>query len=229
MGGQPGQARLSLLRTAKLRIRGNGSPSQRGRRWSTRSFGAFALSRVRERVPNIQEANDYVGRGWHGTEIGVLPGCDARYRGPCHRNRIIGDTVLYGTAGGVVAVLGRAGRNAGADIPSGVTYVFDQADTFASRLNHEMVRLADLDHEDVEWLSRLLQPHYNRTASAQVRRPGRQFTCGRGKQTAYRQSAPMVMDNRLACSQTIVGPIACTFCLLHRRESAIGIQCRKMW
>ena len=37
-------------------------------------------------------------------------------------------------------------------------YVLDEADTMASR-HHEMVLLADLDHEDKELLSRLRQLH----------------------------------------------------------------------
>ena len=52
---------------------------------------------------------------------------------------------------------------------NGVAYVFDEADTFASRLNHEMVLLADLDHDDAALLSRLLQLHQQRTHSARAR------------------------------------------------------------
>ena len=64
---------------------------------------------------------------------------------------------------------GRAGRNFGAGMSNGVAYVFDEADTVASRLNHEMVLLADLDPHDTELLSRLRQLHQQRTNSARAR------------------------------------------------------------
>ena len=35
------------------------------------------------------------------------------------------------------------GRNFGAGMSNGVAYVFDESETFAGRLNHEMVLLAD--------------------------------------------------------------------------------------
>ena len=56
-----------------------------------------------------------------------------------------------------------------AGMSNGVAYLFDEADTFASRLNHEMVLSADLDHDDTELLSRLLQLHQQRTNSARAR------------------------------------------------------------
>ena len=50
--------------------------------------------------------------------------------------------------GGVVAVLGRAGRNFGAGMSNGLAYVFDETDTFASRVNHDLVVLAEADQQD---------------------------------------------------------------------------------
>ncbi|HUF36587.1 MAG TPA: glutamate synthase large subunit, partial [Gemmatimonadales bacterium] len=70
---------------------------------------------------------------------------------------------------GIVVVLGRAGRNFGAGMSNGVAYVLDEAGTFASRLNPDMVELADLDGRDVEVLHRLVREHEERTASPRAR------------------------------------------------------------
>ena len=71
--------------------------------------------------------------------------------------------------GGVVAVLGRAGRNFGAGMSNGLAYVFDETDTFASRVNHDMVVLGELDQDDESLLMLLLRTHVLRTASARGR------------------------------------------------------------
>jgi glutamate synthase domain-containing protein 3 len=52
---------------------------------------------------------------------------------------------------------------------NGVAYVFDESETFAGRLNHEMVLLADLDSDDTRLLTQLLQVHITRTGSARAR------------------------------------------------------------
>ena len=71
--------------------------------------------------------------------------------------------------GGVVAVLGRAGRNFGAGMSNGVAYVLDETDTFASRVNHDLVLLGDLDPDDEALLLLLLRTHVARTASVRGR------------------------------------------------------------
>jgi glutamate synthase domain-containing protein 2/glutamate synthase domain-containing protein 1/glutamate synthase domain-containing protein 3 len=71
--------------------------------------------------------------------------------------------------GGIVLVLGRAGRNFGAGMSNGVAYVIDEAGTFASRLNDDMVELAELDGDDVELLRRLIREHEEKTVSARAR------------------------------------------------------------
>jgi glutamate synthase domain-containing protein 2/glutamate synthase domain-containing protein 3 len=71
--------------------------------------------------------------------------------------------------GGIVVVLGRAGRNFGAGMSNGVAYVLDEAGTFESRVNHDMVGLEDLDEHDVEVLRRLLREHEEKTASPRAR------------------------------------------------------------
>jgi glutamate synthase domain-containing protein 3 len=71
--------------------------------------------------------------------------------------------------GGIVVVLGRAGRNFGAGMSNGVAYVLDEAGTFASRVNHDMVGLEELDESDVAVLRRLVREHEEKTASPRAR------------------------------------------------------------
>jgi glutamate synthase (ferredoxin) len=71
--------------------------------------------------------------------------------------------------GGIVAVLGRAGRNFGAGMSNGLAYVMDETGTFESRLNHELVSLEELDAEDLEVLTRLLREHEEKTVSPRAR------------------------------------------------------------
>ena len=71
--------------------------------------------------------------------------------------------------GGIVAVLGRAGRNFAAGMSNGVAYVMDEAGTFGSRVNHDMVEATDLDHVDSELLHRLVREHEEKTVSARAR------------------------------------------------------------
>ncbi|MBA3556068.1 MAG: glutamate synthase subunit alpha, partial [Gemmatimonadales bacterium] len=70
---------------------------------------------------------------------------------------------------GIVAVLGRAGRNFGAGMSNGVAYVLDESGNFGSRLNRDLVDLAELDERDVELLHRLVREHEERTASPRAR------------------------------------------------------------
>jgi glutamate synthase (ferredoxin) len=71
--------------------------------------------------------------------------------------------------GGIVVVLGRAGRNFGAGMSNGLAYVLDEADTFASRVNGDMVELGELETEDVELLRKLIREHEEKTVSARAR------------------------------------------------------------
>ena len=71
--------------------------------------------------------------------------------------------------GGIVVLLGRAGRNFGAGMSNGVAYVLDEARTFEGRINHDMVEAAELDDEDVEVLHRLVREHEEKTASPRAR------------------------------------------------------------
>jgi glutamate synthase domain-containing protein 3 len=71
---------------------------------------------------------------------------------------------------GIVVVLGRAGRNFGAGMSNGVAYVVDEAGTFESRVNKDMVELAELDESDLALLQRLIREHEEKTASPRARR-----------------------------------------------------------
>ena len=71
--------------------------------------------------------------------------------------------------GGIVVVLGRAGRNFGAGMSNGVAYVIDEAGTFTSRVNRDMVDLERLEEQDVELLRRLIQEHEEKTVSPRAR------------------------------------------------------------
>jgi glutamate synthase domain-containing protein 3 len=70
---------------------------------------------------------------------------------------------------GIVLVLGRAGRNFAAGMSNGVAYVIDEAGTFPSRLNGDMVELGQLDGEDIEVVRKLIREHEEKTVSARAR------------------------------------------------------------
>ena len=92
-----------------------------------------------------------------------------RNSGACAVVEGVGNHACEYMTGGIVAVLGRAGRNFGAGMSNGVAYVFDESETFAGRLNHEMVLLADLDGEDTMLVQQLLRLQITRTGSARAR------------------------------------------------------------
>jgi glutamate synthase (ferredoxin) len=71
--------------------------------------------------------------------------------------------------GGIVVVLGRAGRNFGAGMSNGVAYVIDESGTFSTRLNNDMVDLKEVDGEDLELLRKLIHEHEEKTVSARAR------------------------------------------------------------
>ena len=71
---------------------------------------------------------------------------------------------------GIVVVLGRAGRNFGAGMSNGVAYVVDEAGTFESRVNKDMVETSALDDADLALLQRLIREHEEKTASPRARR-----------------------------------------------------------
>jgi glutamate synthase (NADPH/NADH) large chain/glutamate synthase (ferredoxin) len=71
--------------------------------------------------------------------------------------------------GGIVVVLGRAGRNLGAGMSNGVAYVLDESRTLHERVNFDMVDLEELDGEDEAVLRRLVREHEEKTTSPRAR------------------------------------------------------------
>jgi glutamate synthase (ferredoxin) len=71
--------------------------------------------------------------------------------------------------GGIVVVLGRAGRNFGAGMSNGLAYVLDESGTFDARVNREMVELTQVDAVDLELLQKLVREHEEKTVSARAR------------------------------------------------------------
>lgn len=92
-----------------------------------------------------------------------------RNSGACAVVEGVGNHACEYMTGGVVAVLGRAGRNFGAGMSNGIAYVFDETDTFTSRVNHDLVVLGEPDAEDDALLLLLLRTHAVRTASPRAR------------------------------------------------------------
>ncbi|HET8624160.1 MAG TPA: hypothetical protein VFM14_11395, partial [Gemmatimonadales bacterium] len=71
--------------------------------------------------------------------------------------------------GGIVVLLGRAGRNLGAGMSNGVAYVLDEGRTLHERHNPDMVELTDLDPEDEDVVLRLVREHEEKTTSPRAR------------------------------------------------------------
>ncbi|HEX5386330.1 MAG TPA: glutamate synthase large subunit [Gemmatimonadales bacterium] len=72
--------------------------------------------------------------------------------------------------GGIIVVLGRAGRNLGAGMSNGMAYALDEAGTLKDRVNPDMVDLVSLDAEDEELLLALIREHEEKTTSPRARR-----------------------------------------------------------
>jgi glutamate synthase (NADPH) large chain len=78
----------------------------------------------------------------------------------------VGDHGCEYMTGGVVVVLGSAGRNFGAGMSGGVAFVLDEDGAFASRCNMGMIELGDLsDPDDQALVHGLIEEHVARTES----------------------------------------------------------------
>jgi glutamate synthase domain-containing protein 3 len=118
-----------------------------------------------------------------------------RNSGACAVVEGVGNHGCEYMTGGVVAVLGRAGRNFGAGMSNGVAYVFDEAGDFAGRLNHELVVLGELDADDASLLALLLEAHVAHTGSARGRWLLGQGSAGHG---AWRKVKPRGRGSEVA-------------------------------
>ena len=74
----------------------------------------------------------------------------------------------YMTAG-VVVVLGPVGRNFAAGMSNGIAYVLDEAETFAARLNSDMVQVRALEPSDEAVVLDLVREHLTATGSTRAR------------------------------------------------------------
>ena len=74
----------------------------------------------------------------------------------------------YMTAG-VVVVLGPVGRNFAAGMSNGIAYVLDEAETFAARLNSDMVQVRALEPSDEAVVLDLVREHLAATGSTRAR------------------------------------------------------------
>jgi glutamate synthase domain-containing protein 3 len=137
------------------------------------SGGRLAVS-PREGVRYVAEENIIVGNvALYGATAG-----EAFFRGIagerfCVRNsgamavvEGVGDHGCEYMTAGVVAVLGRTGRNFAAGMSGGIAFVMDRDGTFASRCNTSMVDLDPLDDEDDAMLRSLVCRHAEHTSSA---------------------------------------------------------------
>jgi glutamate synthase (ferredoxin) len=77
----------------------------------------------------------------------------------------VGDHGCEYMTGGLVLVLGSTGRNFGAGMTGGLAYVFDEAGSFASRCNTDMVQINQLDSQDAIDIRTLLVLHHELTGS----------------------------------------------------------------
>jgi len=77
----------------------------------------------------------------------------------------IGDHGCEYMTGGIIAILGRTGRNFGAGMSGGVAFVYDPDKTFQSRCNMEMILLEPLQIDDQNMLKNLIDNHAKYTGS----------------------------------------------------------------
>ncbi len=115
----------------------------------------------------------------------------------------------YMTAG-IVVVLGRAGRNFGAGMSNGLAYVLDEAGTFHSRVNGDMVALETLEEEDEQLLHRLIHAHEEKTASPRARNLLVEWDAVRGlfRRIAPRNAPALISATRSAfLRRSLVEPL----------------------
>jgi glutamate synthase (NADPH/NADH) large chain len=81
----------------------------------------------------------------------------------------VGDHGCEYMTGGVVLVIGTAGRNFGAGMSGGIAFVLDDDATFETRCNRAMVEIEELaDPEDQALVRELLVEHVERTESVRA-------------------------------------------------------------
>ncbi len=82
----------------------------------------------------------------------------------------IGDNGCEYMTGGYVVVLGRAGRNFGAGMSGGISYVLDEAGDFPRRVNVQMVGIEKLeDAKEIATVRAMVQKHFDYTKSERAK------------------------------------------------------------
>lgn len=77
-----------------------------------------------------------------------------------------GDHCCEYMTGGVVVMLGRVGRNVGAGMTGGISYFYDNDDSFAEKVNPEIVKMQRLATTDGEaQLKHMIERHFELTGS----------------------------------------------------------------
>ncbi|WP_420453579.1 glutamate synthase large subunit [Ilumatobacter sp.] len=114
-------------------------------------------------------AGNVIGYGATGGEIFLRGVVGERF---CVRNsgalavsEGVGDHGCEYMTGGRVVVLGATGRNFGAGMSGGIAFVHDAIGDFAERVNHEMVRVEELDGDDRAFLHETVVRHRDLTGS----------------------------------------------------------------
>ena len=82
----------------------------------------------------------------------------------------IGDHGCEYMTGGRAIILGSTGRNFAAGMSGGVAFVYDEDQSFAGKVNHEMVSLSGLDDSDAAFVRSQIEAHLEETASAVAQR-----------------------------------------------------------
>ncbi len=78
----------------------------------------------------------------------------------------VGDHGCEYMTGGIVVILGDAGRNFAAGMSGGIAYVYDVKGKFADNCNLEMVDLDPVDNDDAVVLKQMIQKHFDTTGSS---------------------------------------------------------------
>ncbi len=81
----------------------------------------------------------------------------------------IGEHGLEYMTGGKVVILGNVGRNFGAGMSGGISYVYDKDNTFADKCNMELILLEELTNEDNQDLKTIIENHYKYTNSEKAK------------------------------------------------------------
>lgn len=77
----------------------------------------------------------------------------------------VGDHGLEYMTSGTVVLLGKCGLNFAAGMSGGIAYVYDNDDTFNSKLNRELVNIETLEIDDEETIKFLIKEHVESTDS----------------------------------------------------------------